>query len=618
MQKIAPSRNRHDYVILILVGVITLTFLSRALSLDTSWSSDETYWLFNSRDFMLSTLGADFSSTAESYHPGVTTMWLGGMSLWTKYKGALAAAPVLSSQPFLSPSNLARARLTIALITACNIVIVFLLLKKLFELRIAAFAGIFLAVDPLFLIQSRRFHTDALAAAFLLLAILALLIVVEKLGRRRYLVISAVCFGLACLSKSSALVLVLWLPFLFAFCAAESNPAVQLARGIHAFLTWICIAFLTFFICWPALWVYQLPIGGVPVSVIAAPCLVGIAVWSGVKLKHLTVSADVVAARNAAKSGLLIIGIGLGAVAFVAYRAALPFVHRIRWALTTEHDVLHYFLGEIAYDPGWLFYPLMLSIKSAPLTLPLAVVGAVLLWRGRKQTKYASTCRMYTLLSVFVVLFTLCMLVCAKKFSRYLLPVFPILDILAAIGLSLLIEKITALGAAKSQNGKSQTGVEKPSFLKRLGFRNTRWRVWQIAGVTVVTLVFVIQAFPVLRLHPYYGTYYNPLWGVGDITRICTTGDASGLDLAAEYLNQKPNAEDLVVHVSPLSAELFGYYFKGKSYRRDGNPGIFTPDYEVAYIRDVQIKRVNLDDIDGTLEHVIRLNNVDYVWIYKL
>ena len=603
--------KRYAFVSVILVVTIFFSFLPRLRSSDTAWSSDETYWLFNSRDFMLSTLGADFSSTAKSYHPGVTTMWLGGMSLWTKYKGALAAAPVLSSQPFLSPTNLARARLTIALITACSIAIAFFLLNKLFGLRIAAFAGIFLAVDPLFLIQSRRFHTDALAAAFLLLAILALIVFVEKLGRRRYLVISAVCFGLACLSKSSALVLVLWFPFLFAFSAAESNPAVPRARSIHAFLTWICIAFLTFFVCWPALWVYQLPIGGIAVSVIVVPCLVGIAVWSGVKLKHLTVSADIVTARNAAKSGLLIIGIGLAAVAFIAYKAALPFVDRIRWALTTEHDILHYFLGEIASDPGWLFYPLMLSIKSAPLTLPLAVVGAVLLWRVQKQSKYASACRMYTLLSVFVVLFTLCMLVCAKKFSRYLLPVFPILDILAAIGLSLLIDKITALRVVRLQNVKGQTSVEKPNLLARL-------HVWKNACVIVVTLVFVIQAFPVLKLHPYYGTYYNPLWGVPGIIRICTTGDASGLDLAAEYLNQKPNAEDLVVHVSPLSAEFFGYYFKGKSYRRDRNPGIFTPDYEVAYIRDVQIKRVNLDDIEGTLEHVIRLNNVDYVWIYKL
>ena len=126
-----------------------------------------------------------------------------------------------------------------------------------------------------------------------------------------------------------------------------------------------------------------------------------------------------------------------------------------------------------------------------------------------------------------------------------------------------------------------------------------------------------IQIFPVLKLHPYYGTYYNPLWGIADITKVCATGDASSLDLAPDYLNQKPNPENLVVRVSPLSAEFFGYYFKGTSYQGD-LALVRSPDYEVAYIRDVQINRVRLDDIEGTLEHVIRLNNVDYVWIYKL
>ena len=92
--------KHYSFVGVILIVIILFNFLSRIRSLDVGWSSDETYWLFNSRDFMLSTLDADFSSTAESYHPGVTTMWLGGMSLWTKYKGALAAAPVLSSQLF--------------------------------------------------------------------------------------------------------------------------------------------------------------------------------------------------------------------------------------------------------------------------------------------------------------------------------------------------------------------------------------------------------------------------------------------------------------------------------------------------------------------------------------
>ena len=137
-------------------------------------------------------------------------------------------------------------------------------------------------------------------------------------------------------------------------------------------------------------------------------------------------------------------------------------------------------------------------------------------------------------------------------------------------------------------------------------------------GVLVIGLVTLIQVLPVLAVQPYYGTYYHPFWRITDITKVCTIGDASGLDIAANYLNQKPDAENLTVRVSPLAAEFFGYYFTGTFYGRDHDPRMFQPDYEVVYIRDVQINLVNLGDIKGTLEQVIRLNDIDHVWIYKL
>ena len=588
--------KRYGFVAAILITIGLLNFLPRTLSLNAGWSSDETLWLFRSRAFMLSTLDGNFSQAFQSHHPGVTTMWPGGMSLWAKYKHALSTAPALRSAPFLSPSNLARTRLTIAIATGCTILIAFFLIQKLLGGQIAAISGILLAVDPIYLAQSRRLHTDALAADFLLLAILALLIFVENASRRRYLIFSGVCFGLACLSKSNALILALWVPLLFVLSIHKTDLVIWLGRSIHAGLAWLCTASVTFFVCWPALWGYHLSIGGIPIPIsgVIALCLVGIAIWSGARLKHLTASTDMAVARNATKSGIVIGVVGILATVFIVYKAVAPYVDRIGWALTTAHEVHHYFLGKIVYDPGWLFYPLMLSIKSSLLTLPLFIIGFVLLWRVREQPQYAKLYTICVALSIFVLLFTVCMSIGAKKFSRYLLPVFPILDILAAIGLSLLIEKIAQLDIFK------------------------RRRIGKVAGVTVLGVVFLIQVFPVLRLHPYYGTYYNPLWGLTDITKVCTTGDASGLDLAADYLNQKPNAENLVVRVSPLSAEFFGYYFKGTSYRRDSPSRIGTPDYEVAYIRDIQINRVHLDDIKGTLEHIIRLNNVDYVWIYRL
>ena len=130
--------------------------------------------------------------------------------------------------------------------------------------------------------------------------------------------------------------------------------------------------------------------------------------------------------------------------------------------------------------------------------------------------------------------------------------------------------------------------------------------------------MFFIQLFPILAVHPYYGTYYNLCWRFTDITKIITIGGASGLDLAANYLNQKPNPQQLVVQVSPLATEFVDYYFRGYVYSADSDNEP-TPDYEVVYIRDSQIGRVPQAGIlNGKLEKRITLNGIDLAWIYRL
>ena len=139
-------------------------------------------------------------------------------------------------------------------------------------------------------------------------------------------------------------------------------------------------------------------------------------------------------------------------------------------------------------------------------------------------------------------------------------------------------------------------------------------------ALAVITCLgfFFLQVFPVIALHPYYGTYYNLCWKVTDITKVITIGDASGLDIAASYLNQKSNTSSLSVQVSPLSAEIVWYYFQGHTYSVD-SPSEHAPDYEVVYIRDAQIKWSPPEGTHrGQLEHVITLNGIDHVWIYRI
>lgn len=596
--RIQLKAYRHIGITLITIGL--LSFLPRTLSLNAAWSSDETIWLFRSRDFMVSTLNGNFSSIPQAHHPGVTTMWLGGVSLWQKYKHALPNAHLLSRSPFLSPSNLARTRLTIAITTAITILITFFLLQKLFGRQIATIASILLAVDPILLAQSRRLHTDTLASDFLLLAILGLLIFTGNTPRRRYLIFSGVCFGLACLSKSYALILAFWIPLVLTLSIRQTTFRIWFERTIYTVFIWLGAACLTFFALWPMLWGYQVSVGSlmIPVFGIAALGLIGITVWYARKLKNLIISDPVAPPWRSTLFSLFVGGICFSITTVIIYNAIQPITAGIGWALTTAHEVHHFFLGRVVYDPGWLFYPLMLSIRSAPLTLPLTLIGFVLLWQKRHEPQYVRTYQIYAVLAVFVILFTICMSIGAKKFSRYLLPVFPVMDILAAVGLYVLVEQLLQL--------KSLGRLFTMKTLKS-----------KILGALAIGLILFVQVIPVLSVHPYYGVYYNPLWKVTDITKVCTIGDASGLDIAANYLNQKPNAEKLTVRVSPLSDQFFRHYFKGRSYPRDRDPGTFPPDYEVVYIRDLQINKVYLDEIQGTLEHVIQLNDIDYVWIYK-
>ena len=272
---------------------------------------------------------------------------------------------------------------------------------------------------------------------------------------------------------------------------------------------------------------------------------------------------------------------------------------RVNWAVTTPHEVEHFFLGKVVYDPGWLFYPFVLSIKSTPLMLPLVFVGIFLFWKNRKRSvETEDQFRKVLALVTVVLVFAVCLSATSKKFSRYLLPAFSILEILAALSLVEILRWLYGV------------------FDFRFGSRTLVFK----RSLTIVTciLFFFIQLWPVLRLHPYYGTYYNLCWKTTDITKIITVGEASGLDIAAHHLNAKPNAENLVVQVSPLATEFVYRYFKGKVYRSDRKVGL-TPDYEVVYIRDSQIGRVpQTGTLNGELEHQISLNGIDHVWIYRI
>jgi hypothetical protein len=102
-------------------------------------------------------------------------------------------------------------------------------------------------------------------------------------------------------------------------------------------------------------------------------------------------------------------------------------------------------------------------------------------------------------------------------------------------------------------------------------------------------------------------------------------GWGEGLDVAAAYLNQKPNADKLLV-AAYYEGE-FAYKFHGQvtSAERLGSESLASvhPDYVVLY-RTMQGRaperwetKVLAQFQAYTPEHVIYLNGEPYAWIYK-
>lgn len=550
------------------VCLFVVASVPRLFSLGAHWTSDEAGWLDHSTVFMAAVEMGAFPEALVTFHPGVITIWL-------------AALRTFFTEPDISVQGLALARWFIGVALLIGIGVAAILLYRLFGRWVALIGTTFLSFSPLFLAQSRRVHTDALASIFLLLTVLSLLVYFQTPQKHRYLVGSGIAYGLACLAKSNSLILLLWLPICFVlFRSREETWRQFFLRGFGAGLCFLSCTLLTVFALWPLFWN--------PTFLMFGVCLLAVTLLA---YRELQKGAD--QRLTLYLASVVVVGVVSGYMVQTVWRV----FDGVAWAITTPHNVEHFFLGQVLYDPGWLFYPLVLCINTAPLTLPLAFAGCFFLWRKRHEEGYVQQFRIALALVAVVLLFTLCLSLTSKKFSRYLLPAFPILEILAAIGFFELLK--WGYSYIDSRFGTGAT-PQKLTF-----------------SIVTILCLLLIQILPILRLHPYYGTYYNLCFKLTDIRKIITVPAGAGFDLAAKYLNKKnkkPNAQELRVQTFPPSAQFFLPYFTGQVAGE-----AVVPDYEVVHLRESQAGWVpQTGTLNGELEHVITLNGIDYVWIYRI
>ena len=542
--------------------LFVIGFLPRLLALDTFLTPDEFRWVSRSRDFLVGILSGNWAATLQTGHPGVTTMWTGSLGILYRYWTRPLSAPDdlldfvrhVSEYP-LPMTYVAPVRFPTAILTALAIVAFFWLAARLLDRRIALLAACLLALDPFYLALSRVLHHDALATTLMTLSLLPMLGYWLYGWRRRWLWVSGAMAGLAFLSKSSALVL---MPFCaiagvgtYALRWRQCEQISRRAVGRLALegLGWGAVAWLTYSALWPAMWVE-------PAAVLGN-----------------------------------VFGFVEGHV-------------------EEGHELGNFFMGGFTPDPGPLFYPLTWLLRTTPLVL--FGLGALLLrdsGGGSPSHPAADDQRrtLVLLLLVYILFTGLVLTLGAKKQDRYILPIFPIVDLLAGVGL-VKAWQIAANKYVALREWLKNRGVLSPA----LGYP------FLIAGVVAVQAVSVLPHFP------YYLTYFNPLLGGGRAAeQWITVGWGEGLDMAAAYLNRKPNAGRLKVTAWYLPT--FMAYFQGQStdFFSIGKHEKMTSDYVVFYQNQLQRQMPDPELIayyrgHYTPEYTARLHDVDYALVYAV
>lgn len=365
------------------------------------------HWLIRAQAFTDALQHGDWAETYQQYHPGVTTMAIGGAGVVAYYRSA-AIPPVRAlldsaMAPYLTTLGRDNAAGAIALGAALAVLTGLIAwgMAALGGWRLGLAAGGLLAFSPVFLSQSRVFHVDALLAAFMLLS--AVLILLYRQSRSVWhLLFSGLAGGLALLTKTPALYLLPYTALVLGadvllrlrtgWAAHEDGRAGWIAREawrglVGPGLVWLLFAALPF-VLWPAMWVKPLQV-----------------------LDEMYVSI----ARHTAET----------------------------------HPNRRFFLGRIyqpSEPPNRWFYLVVLAVNASFVTFALSLLAlgwAVLRRRWRLPVSPAT----FWLLAAYVGFFTLQMTIGSKQDQRYLVPAQAGLVMLAAVGLAAaadLVERAVA------------------------------------------------------------------------------------------------------------------------------------------------------------------------------
>jgi 4-amino-4-deoxy-L-arabinose transferase-like glycosyltransferase len=266
---------------------------------------------------------------------------------------------------------------------------------------------------------------------------------------------------------------------------------------------------------------------------------------------------------------------------------------------STEPHKGNFLLGQsYLFDaPGPLYYPVTLLSRLTPWVV-LGLAAAILSPSLRRSPRRVPL----LLVACAAVLFVAILSLLSKKLDRYALPAVPLLHILAAVGLSWLFEQVGAWWVRG---------------------RESRTRIVRAVGIIGVGLV---AAASLAWYHPYYLAYYSPLTHLlrpftpgEDIADVVLIGWGEGLDLVADWLNERPDID--AGEVSTWSAPTLQAYLSAPTTWQGALNSRDRINYLVVYVNQTQTGREGhfIGDIHGHCPpvHTVRLHGIDYAWVYE-
>jgi hypothetical protein len=587
-------RLKKTYIWLAWIIIMAVAVIPRVTDLDVFYARDElAIWPW-ADEFAIAIREGNLAGTlTPSNYPGIPMFWVQTIFLGVKYTFPSFFQQTMIPFEMIAKDHslnlLAERRLAAGLFIGVQIVIAIWLVRRLFGWQVALLSAIFIGLDPFSLTEARLLRLEMMSAGFVCLSLLSYLLYLRR-RRWKWVLLSGLMAGLGVSSKTSAGLIVpyVWFLLLFDFLLAErlfesglnQTWLQKFKQMVTNGLVWAAGAITAFWLVWPAMWVKPLE------------AIRYIFLWGFAQAAERSVWGDSV-----------------------------------------------FFWGQIIKggDPGPLFYPVVLAFRTTPLAWIGLIITLLFLGRvfylhfkaksagpasetqnpkpGLSQVHFDDQ-RQYRmsepskieqrwlaigslLLLTYIVLLIVELTFVFSKVDRFLLIVFPAINILSAIGFVILL-----------------------NWLGQYIRRPVSVRSWLFGGS--MALIGGIQLAVTLPAHPYYFTYWNPWVGGGRAAmNTVPMGAGEGIDLAVNYLNNQPDASK-IVFVCGASQPWCSRIFKGETFR---SATYFSgewvrADYVSSYISHLQRGSYPPEIVDfferQTPVYQVDLQGVTYARVYAV